>query len=90
MAGENEQQQQQKQRYLVVFNAVSAGQNGPDLGSDEEKIVYLVYCFFDRQENKVRTHPHLLMVKRKTTQLYQKNKFYRSYISNSVLYPMQF
>ena len=40
-------------KYLVVFYCVSAGQNGPDLGSDEEEIVLLVYWVIDLHSNQV-------------------------------------
>lgn len=39
--------------FLVLFHAVSAGQNGPDLGSDEEQIVVLLYAIVDVKANKV-------------------------------------
>ena len=41
-------------KYLVVFYAVSSGQNGPNLGADEEEIVLLLYLVLDADKNKVR------------------------------------
>ena len=41
-------------KYLVIFYCASAGQNGPDLGSDEEEIVLLVYWVIDLHSNQVR------------------------------------
>ncbi len=41
-------------KFLVVFYAASAGQNGPELGSDEEEIVLLVYWVIDLHSNQVR------------------------------------
>ena len=40
-------------KYLVIFYCASAGQNGPDLGSDEEEIVLLVYDVIDLHSNQV-------------------------------------
>lgn len=40
--------------YLVVFHAVSAGLNGPLLGSDEEDVVMAVYVVIDVRKNQVR------------------------------------
>lgn len=40
-------------KYLVIFYCASAGQNGPDLGSDEEEIVLLVYWVIDLHSNQV-------------------------------------
>jgi hypothetical protein len=40
-------------KYLVIYHAVSAGQNGPNLGCDEEDIVLIVYLVLDVAENKV-------------------------------------
>ena len=40
-------------KYLVIFFAVSAGQNGPNLGADEEEIVLIVYLILDVENNKV-------------------------------------
>lgn len=39
--------------HLILFQVVSAGQNGPELGSDEEQIVYLLYAILDVKNNKV-------------------------------------
>ena len=41
-------------RFLVVFHCVSAGLNGPGLGSDEEEIVFIVFIILDAKEKKVR------------------------------------
>lgn len=40
--------------YLVIFYCVSAGQNGAELGSDEEEIVFLVFWVIDLHSNQVR------------------------------------
>lgn len=40
-------------KYLVIFYAVSAGQNGPNLGADEEEIVLIVYLILDVANNKI-------------------------------------
>jgi len=40
-------------KYLVIFYAVSAGQNGPNLGADEEDIVLIVYLILDVANNKI-------------------------------------
>jgi len=40
-------------KYLVIFYAVSAGQNGPNLGADEEQIVLIVYLILDVANNKI-------------------------------------
>jgi hypothetical protein len=40
--------------YLVIFYCVSAGQNGPELGNDEEEIVLMVYWVVDLHSNQVR------------------------------------
>ena len=40
-------------KYLVIYHAVSAGQNGPNLGCDEEEIVMIVYLVLDVAQNKV-------------------------------------
>ena len=42
-----------EEKHLVLFQVVSAGQNGAELGSDEEQIVYLLYAIHDVQHNKV-------------------------------------
>ena len=42
-------------KFLVIYHAVSAGQNGPNLGCDEEDIVMIVYLVLDVSQNKVRT-----------------------------------
>ena len=39
--------------HLVVLFVVTAGQNGENLGSDEEQIVLFVYLLFDVANNKV-------------------------------------
>jgi hypothetical protein len=43
-----------EEKHLVLFQIVSAGQNGAELGSDEEQIVYLLYAIHDVQHNKVK------------------------------------
>jgi len=40
--------------YLVIFYCLSAGQNGAELGSDEEEIVFLVFWVIDLHSNQVR------------------------------------
>jgi epithelial splicing regulatory protein 1/2 len=40
-------------KYLVIFHAVSSGQNGPLLGADEQEIVLLVYLVLDVINNKI-------------------------------------
>ena len=42
-----------EEKYLILLQMVSAGQNGPDLGCDEEQIVYLLYAILDVHRNKV-------------------------------------
>ena len=39
--------------YLVIAHAVTAGQDGPLLGSDEEEVVLLIYLVLDVVNNKV-------------------------------------
>lgn len=39
--------------YLCVFHLATAGQQGPNLGSDEEEIVALMYVIIDRNQKKV-------------------------------------
>ena len=46
---------QENERHLVLCQVVSAGQNGQELGGDEEQIVYLLFAILDVQQNKVRT-----------------------------------
>ena len=46
-------------KYLVIFHAVSSGQNGPLLGADEQEIVLLVYLVLDVINNKVRQYSWL-------------------------------
>ena len=41
-------------KYLVIFYGVSAGQNGDNLGSDEQDLVMLIFLVIDTEENKVR------------------------------------
>ena len=41
------------EKYLVIFYCASAGQNGPDLGADEEEIVLLVFSVIDLHSNQV-------------------------------------
>ena len=41
--------------YLVVCFCATAGQNGENLGSDEEQIVLFVYILYDVTNNKVST-----------------------------------
>ena len=43
-----------EESYLVLFHVVSAGQNGAELGADEEQIVHLSYAIVDKSQNKVR------------------------------------
>ncbi len=40
-------------KFLVLFYCVSAGQNGAELGTDEEEIVFLVYWVIDLHSNQV-------------------------------------
>ena len=40
-------------KYLVIFYCVTAGQNGPELGTDEEEIVLLVFWVIDLHSNQV-------------------------------------
>ena len=40
--------------HLVVLFCATAGQNGENLGSDEEQIVLFVYLLYDVANNKVR------------------------------------
>ena len=40
-------------KYLIIFQAVSSGLNGPLLGTDEQEIVLLVYLVLDIVNNKV-------------------------------------
>lgn len=40
--------------HLVCMFCVTAGQNGENLGSDEEQIVLFVYLLYDVANNKVR------------------------------------
>ena len=40
-------------RHLVIFHCVSSGLNGPDLGSDENEIVFMVYLIIDLQTKQV-------------------------------------
>ena len=42
-------------KYLVIYHAISAGQNGPNLGCDEEEIVMILYLVLDVAENKVKS-----------------------------------
>lgn len=39
--------------YLVVLFQVTGGQNGENLGSDEEEVVFFVYLLYDIASNKV-------------------------------------
>ncbi len=39
--------------YLVICFYTTAGQNGENLGSDEEQIVFFVYLLYDVTNNKV-------------------------------------
>ena len=41
-------------KYLVIFYGVSAGQNGENLGSDEQDLVMLIFLVINTEENKVR------------------------------------
>ena len=45
------------EKHLVLFQVVSAGQNGVELGTDEERIVYVLYTILNVEENKVRFWP---------------------------------
>ena len=49
-------------KYLVIYHAISAGQNGPNLGCDEEEIVMILYLVLNVAENKVSTCQHLVLV----------------------------
>jgi hypothetical protein len=40
-------------KYLVIFYCVTAGQNGLELGTDEEEIVFLVFWVIDLHSNQV-------------------------------------
>ena len=40
-------------KYLVIFYGVSAGQNGLNMGADEQDMVRLIYLVLDIEENKV-------------------------------------
>ena len=40
-------------KYLVIFYGVSAGQNGDNLGSDEQDLVLLIFLVINTEENKV-------------------------------------
>ena len=42
------------EKHLVLFQVVSAGQNGAELGNDEEQIVYVLYTILNVEDNKVR------------------------------------
>ena len=48
-------------KYLVIYHAISAGQNGPNLGCDEEEIVMILYLVLNVAENKVRPYYPLLV-----------------------------
>lgn len=41
--------------HIVCVFCVTAGQNGENLGSDEEQIVQFVYLLYDLANNKVGT-----------------------------------
>ena len=41
-------------KYLVIFYGVSAGQNGDNLGSDEQDLVMLIFLVINTEEKKVR------------------------------------
>ena len=47
------------EKHLVLFQVVSAGQNGAELGNDEEQIVYVLYTILNVQDNKVRNKKKL-------------------------------
>ena len=49
-------------KYLVIYHAISAGQNGPNLGCDEEEIVMILYLVLNVAENKVSTCQPLVLV----------------------------
>ena len=49
-------------KYLVIYHAISAGQNGPNLGCDEEEIVMILYLVLNVAENKVSTRLTLVLV----------------------------
>ena len=49
-------------KYLVIYHAISAGQNGPNLGCDEEEIVMILYLVVNVAENKVSTCQPLVLV----------------------------
>lgn len=40
-------------KYLVIFYGVSAGQNGDNLGSDEQDLIMLIFLVINTEENKV-------------------------------------
>jgi len=40
-------------KYLVIFYGVSAGQNGSNMGADEQDLVMLVYLVLNVEENKI-------------------------------------
>jgi len=40
-------------KYLVIFYGVSAGQNGLNMGADEQDMVRLIYLVLDIEENKI-------------------------------------
>ena len=45
------------EKHLVLFQVVSAGQNGAELGNDEEQIVYVLYTILNVEDNKVNWGP---------------------------------
>ena len=49
-------------KYLVIFYGVSAGQNGENLGADEEDLVRLVFLVFNREENQVSCHTSAILI----------------------------
>ncbi len=50
---DREEQQKKTPSHLLIFNVVTAGKNGDDLGSDEEQIVLLSYLLYEVANRKV-------------------------------------
>ena len=48
-------------KYLVIFYGVSAGQNGDNLGSDEQDLVMLIFLVINTEENKVTELNNLIL-----------------------------
>ena len=47
--------------HLICLFCVTAGQNGENLGADEQQIVEIVYLLYDIANNKVRTVQQCLL-----------------------------